>query len=149
MARYIVPDTCALSASFYNEVYAVNADPMLEAIRLRSVEAVAPSLGKAEFLNVSRKKLESAFTSPVLDIADVEIAIAEFLALPIFWVDLDPLTEEAWRLHRNYNLQTGDAYFVEVARQWDAEIWTIDGQFARAARSIHPKSFDLKMTPFL
>jgi len=149
MARYIVPDTCALSASFYNEIYAANADPMLEAIRLRSVDALAPSLGKAEFLNVSRKKLDPAFTSPVLNAADVEAAVAEFLALPIEWVDIDVLTEQAWRLHRNHKLQTGDAYFVEVARLRQAEIWTTDVQFFRRASAVYPAVYALTVMPFV
>ena len=117
MARYIVPDTCALAASFYNEIYAVNADPLLQAILLGSVDAIAPSLGKAEFLNVSRKKLVPNLKSPALAIADVEMAVAEFLALPILWIDIDPFTEEAWRLHRDHHIETGDAFFLEIARQ--------------------------------
>lgn len=39
--RYIVPDTCAIAASLYNELYSANTDPLLQAIRQRTVVAVA------------------------------------------------------------------------------------------------------------
>ena len=148
MPRFIVPDTCALSASLYNEVYAANADPLLQAIRLQTVTAVAPSLGKAEFLNVSRRKLDPQLTAPVLSVADVENAVAEFMSLPIQWVDIDPIAMLAWRLHRDHGLQTADAFFVEIARQYQAEIWTTDAQFYRRAISVYANVYDLSVSPF-
>ena len=144
MLRLIVPDTCALAASLYNELFAANADPLLNAIRLQDVDALAPSLGKAEFLNLSRKKL----ATPGISTADVEAVVSDFVALPILWVEIDSLTANAWRLHRDYGLETGDAFFLEVARQWQAEVWTTDEQFFNRAAVIHPYVFNLRVQAF-
>lgn len=90
--RYVVPDTCAIAASLYNEMYSANTDPMLQAIRQRTVDAVSPSLGLPEFLNVSRKKLNIKFTNPPLSRAVVDATIAKFMSLPITWIDLEQFT---------------------------------------------------------
>ena len=109
--RYIVPDTCAIAASLYNEPHSAAADPMLQEIRLRTVDAVAPSLGLAEFLNVSRKKLDPNFTRLTLSTSVVDTTVAEFMALPITWIDVEVFAAEAWRLHRAHAIETGDAFF--------------------------------------
>ncbi len=148
--RYIVPDTCALAASLYKELYSAATDPMLQEIRLRTVDAVAPSLGLAEFLNVSRKKLDPKFTNPVLSQAEVDTAVTEFLSLPITWIDVEPFATEAWRLHRVHAIETGDAFFVAVAAEFSAEIWTIATHFTDKTKQIHsgPSITDLKFFPW-
>ncbi len=144
--RYVVPDTCAIAASLYNEIHSAKTDPMLEAIRQRTVDAVSPSVGLPEFFNVSRKKLDARFTNPTLLPATVDTAVIDFMALPITWIDVEPLAAEAWRLHRNYAIETNDAFFVAVAVQFSAEIWTIDTQFAASTSTMpNPVSvYDLK-----
>ncbi len=106
--RYIVPDTCAIAASLYNETHSPATDLMLQEIRQRTVDAVAPSLGLAEFLNVSRRKL----ADPALSQAAVDTAVADFMSLPITWIDVESFAAEAWRLHRTYGVETGDAFFL-------------------------------------
>lgn len=140
--RYIVPDTCALAASLYNEPHSAATDPMLREIRLRTVDAVAPSLGLAEFLNVSRRKL----ADPTLSQALVDTAVAEFLSLPITWIDFEPFAAEVWRLHRIHKIETGDAFFVAVADAFSAEIWTVDTQFAAATKPVYASITDLKVS---
>ena len=120
--RYIIPDTCAFAASLYNEPYSANADPLLTAIRSGSVEAIAPSVCLTEFLNVSRKKHEPDRAGVVaLPVTEVEAVVIDFLTLPVLWIDSDPATAlNAWHLHQHHQLQTADAIFAEVARQWQA-----------------------------
>ena len=142
--RYIVPDTCALAASLYNETYSSVTDPMLQAIRLRTVDAVAPTLGLAEFLNVSRRKLDPNSANP-LSQAAVDSAVAEFLSLPITWIDIEPYAEEAWRVHRLHKIETGDAFFVAIAKEFSAEIWTVDSQFAASTTIMYEHICDLKV----
>ncbi len=148
MLRYIVPDTSAIAAALYRETYSAQSEPLLRAIRKGNVEAVMPSSGFTEFFNVSRKKLVSSANSPALAAADVEAVVSDFLTLPILWWGIDSLAPAAWRFHRDHGLETGDAFFVEVARQWDAELWTIDDQFYQKAGVIYPRTFDLRVTPF-
>lgn len=148
MVRYVVPDTCAIGASLYKELYSSNIDPMLDAIRREQVVAIAPDLGLAEFLNLSRKKLDLRYTNPVLSRSMVDEAVDDFLSLPIDWIDIRDLALNAWHLYEDNGVETADAFFVEVARQWEAEIWTIDTQFFRAVKPIHNNSFDLKVQPF-
>lgn len=140
--RYIVPDTCAIAASLYNEQYSSATDPMLQEIRQRTVDAVAPSLGLAEFLNVSRRKL----TDPTLSQAAVDTAVADFMSLPITWIDVEPFAAEAWRVHRNYGIETGDAFFLAVAAEFSAEIWTTDTQFTASTKPIYANIYDLKVS---
>lgn len=144
--RYIVPDTCALAASLYNELYSAATDPMLQETRLRTVDAVAPSLGLAEFLNVSRKKLDPKFTNPTLSQSVVDTTVIEFLSLPITWIDVEAFTAEAWRLHRVHAIETGDAFFVAVAAAFSAEVWTTDTQFTSATKPIYTSIIDLKVS---
>ena len=144
MPRLIVPDTCALAASLYNEVFAPHADPMLNSIRLQDVDAIGPSLCKAEFLNLSRKKS----ATPGMAMSDIEAVIVDFFALPVLWIDIDSLAESAWRLHVDYGIETGDAFFLEFARQRDAELWTTDEQFHRKARAIYMNVHDLRVRAF-
>lgn len=140
--RYIVPDTCAVAASLYNETHSPATDSMLQEIRQRTVDAVAPSLGLAEFLNVSRRKL----TDPALSQAMVDTAVADFMSLPITWVDVEPFAAEAWRLHRDHGIETGDAFFLAVAIEFSAEIWTTDTQFTASTRPIYTDIYDLKIS---
>ncbi len=149
MPRYAVPDTSAIAAALYNEPYTLQAEPLLEAIRKGAVDAVAPSSGLTEFFNVSRKKLISSGPRPAPSVADVEAVVADFLTLPILWWEINAIAPAAWRLHRDQGVGTGDAFFLEVARQWDAEIWTLDEQFYRTAYLVHPKTFDLRTMPFV
>ena len=144
--RYIVPDTCAIAASLYNEQYSSATDPMLQEIRQRTVGAVAPSLGLAEFFNVSRKKLDPKFTNPILSQAVIDNALASFLSLPITWIDVEPFAAEAWRLHRDHGIETGDAFFLAVAIDFSAEIWTTDTQFTASTRPIYTNIYDLKVS---
>jgi len=115
---------------------------MLQEIRQRTVDAVAPSLGLAEFLNVSRRKL----TDPALSQAMVDTAVADFMSLPITWVDVEPFAAEAWRLHRDHGIETGDAFFLAVAIEFSAEIWTTDTQFTASTRPIYTDIYDLKIS---
>jgi len=142
--RYIVPDTCAVAASLYNEAHSLATTPMLEAIRQRTVDAVAPALGLVEFLNVSRRKLAGSTLSQ----AAVDTAVADLLSLPITWVDVEPYAAEAWRLHTSYGVETGDAFFLAVAIEFSAEIWTTDTQFTASARPLHADIYDLKVSPW-
>jgi len=147
MARYIVPDTCAIAAALFNEPLSARAEPLLRAIRAQTIDAVAPSLMLWEFLNVCRKKREgsSALASNV-----VQAAVKDFFALPILYVELEPLAPAAWSIYQPGGVETGDAFFVAVARQWEAEIWTTDGRFARAAVAggVFSAIHDLAVTPF-
>ena len=144
MRRYIVPDTCVLAAALYNEIYTLQAELILEEIRQGTVDAVAPSLGMAEFLNVSRKKLDPRFTSPALSQAVVNTAVANFTTLPITWIDIEPYTAQAWHLHRDHKIETGDAFFVAIAMEFSAEIWTTDSQFTGSTRLVYANIYDLK-----
>ncbi len=148
MPRYIVPDTCAIATSLYNETYSSNADPLLEAIRLQSVDAIAPSSCFTEFFNVSRKKADGDRNNPPLPASQVEAVVADFLALPILWLDIEPFASTAWQLHRDYGIQTGDAFFVAVAQLWQAELWTKDNQFITTVTPIYASVYDLKVQAY-
>ncbi len=150
MFRYIVPDTSALAAAFYNELSSANAAPLLTAIRSHSVGAVAPSLLLPEFLNVSRKKQQGNAVQGFLPVPAlvVEAIVADFLALPIILEEDEALAAGAWRLHQDHGIQTADAFFVELARRWQAELWTADDHLARTAQIVYPSVFNLRVQPF-
>ncbi len=148
--RYIVPDTSSLAAAFYNEAASSHALPLLQAIRAQTVEAIAPSLMLPEFLNVCRKKQKG---NPVLGFAPVpvplvEAIVSDVLALPLVLEEMRPLAINAWRLHQDHGIQTADAFFLEVARQWQAELWTADDQFFGRAIQVYGNVFNLRLTPF-
>ena len=145
--RYVVPDTCAIAASLYNELHSSVTDPMLQSIRLRTVDAVAPTSGLSEFLNISRRKLDLNAVNPLSHSA-VDSAVAEFMSLPITWVDIEPYAEEAWRLHRVHKIETGDAFFVTIAMEFSAEIWTVDNQFTATTKIMYENIYDLKVLPW-
>lgn len=150
MFRYVVPDTSSLAAAFYNEAGSGNAIPLLQAIRAQAVTAVAPSLMLPEFLNVCRKKQKG---NPPLGFAPVpaalvEAIISDLLALPLVLEEIGPLTVNAWRLHQDHGIQTADAFFLEVARLWQAELWTVDDQLFGSASQVYDRVFNLRSTPF-
>lgn len=143
--RYIVPDTCALAAALYNEPYSGNVDPLLDAIRFGTVDAIAPTLCMAEFLNVSRKKRQSGLSD-----SQVEKAILDFLSLPIVWIEMDrSVIYSAWQLHFHESVETADAVFAEIAIQWQAEIWTSDDRFITKLSPHYSKIFDFTQAAFL
>ncbi len=150
MVRYIVPDTSALAAAFYNEPGSINAASLLEAIRSQTADAVAPSILLPEFLNVSRKKQQGNTAQGFLPVPTlvVEAVVADFLALPIVLEEVEGLAAGAWRLHQDYGIQTADAFFVELARKWQAELWTADIHLARTALLVYPLVFNLRAQPF-
>lgn len=150
MPRYIVPDTSSLAAALYQEPASAHAAPLLQAIRLQTVEAIAPSLALPEFFNVSRKKRNGNQTHGIAPVSAslVEAIVSDFLNLRIVWEDIDALAESGWRLHRDHQIETADAFFLEAARQWQAELWTADEQFYQRATLVYPKVFNLRVTPF-
>lgn len=148
MPRYIVPDTSVIAAGLFREPYSPNSAPLLDAIRYHIVDAIVPELGLSEFLNVCRKKLIPRPGSPAVALSDVEAALQEFRSLDVFWIRMQPLDENAWISHRDHGVETGDAYFLEAARQWDAELWTIDDDFSKTAGAIYGKVYNLKTTAF-
>ena len=150
MARIIVPDTCVLGAAFYNEAYSSNADPLLEAIRLRAIDAIAPILGIAEFFNVSRKKQAEFDRNPSSPNPNVDAVVNDFLALPIVWWEMDAdMAKNAWITHRTHQIETWDAFFIEVAKLFEAELWTTEQAFYRKAVAVYPNSFDLSTRVFI
>ena len=148
--RYVVPDTSALAAAFYKEPASANAAPLLEAIRAETVSAVAPDLLLPEFLNVCRKKqsasLALGFAPVPASIADA--IVSDFVSLRIVLENLGGLTQHSWRLHQDYGIETGDAFFLAVAQQWQAELWTADAQFFRRASTVYSLVYDLTTTAF-
>ena len=144
--RYVVPDTCAVAAALFNEVYSANALPLIEAIHRQGVHAIAPVLGIAEFLNVSRKKVE-ARDGHSLHLADVEAIVADFFSLPIAWENIEQNQKKAWRWYHS-GVETADAFFLQTAIDWDAEIWTTDQKFFNAARPHYSKLFNLQTSVF-
>jgi predicted nucleic acid-binding protein len=149
-SRYIVPDTCALAAILFQEQYSSNAAPLLTAIRNETIEAVAPSIGLAEFLNVARKRI--ANPQVPLSPGQVDAVVQDFLSLPITWWDVQEAdtgaTLRCWREYWNHGVGTWDAYFLILAQDFDAELWTTDGPFFNAACARHAKTFDLRDAPF-
>ncbi len=145
--RIIVPDTCAIGNALFREPLAPNADPLLTAIRMRTVDAVAPVLCQVEFINICRKKMEGV-GAPALGAPIVKTAIDEFLSLPITWEPITPeLTEDAWAWYLR-GVGTGDAYFAAVATAWSAEIWTSDTEFVRRTAPHHSAIYDLNLRPY-
>lgn len=148
--RYVVPDTSALAAAFYNETVSAHAIPLLQTIRSQTVEAIAPSLLLPEFLNVCRRKKQGNPSQGFAPVPTplVEAIVNDMLALPLVLEETRPLTVGAWRLHQNHGIQTADAFFVEVARQWQAELWTADEQLFRSASQVYGSVFNLRTIPF-
>jgi predicted nucleic acid-binding protein len=80
--------------------------------------------------------------------AAVDTAVAEFMSLPITWIDIEPYAEEAWRVHRLYKIETGDAFFVTITLEFSAEILTVDSQFAASTKIMYENICDLKVVPW-
>jgi len=99
---------------------------------------------------VSRKKLQgnAAVGFPPVPIPVVEAIVADFLALPIILEEAEDLAVGAWRLHQDHGIQTADAFFVELARRWQAELSTADDHLARTALLVCPSVFNLRVQPF-
>lgn len=74
--------------------------------------------------------------------------MADFLALSIVLEEVESLAGGAWRLHQDHGIQTADAFFVEVARRWQAELWTADDHLFKTALLVHPTVFNLRVQPF-
>jgi len=146
--RYVVPDTCAIAAGLFVEQWTGNCGPMIEAIRRREVEAIAPAIGLAEFLSVARKKMAGADLSPLV----IDSVVADFFSLPITWWDIDEastgLTQRCWRTHRTHSVGAWDAYFLLLAQDFQAEVWTTDKQFYQTASALYPNVHDLQAKPF-
>lgn len=151
--RYIVPDTCAIAAALYRKSFSLNVDPLINAIRNRTVDAVAPVVGIAEFLNVSRKKIEGYKTGgqqyPPLNQGIVDSAIQVFFSLPIVWIDINRnLALRSWHTYLNEGIQTGDAFFLEIAREFSAEIWTTDEPFYQKTQPFYGNVYNLRSMTF-
>ena len=149
--RYVVPDTSALAAAFYKEPSSANASPLLHAVRLQTVAAIAPQLILPEFLNVCRKKQNASLALGYAPVSsdDAEAIVQDFLVLPLVLEDMTALAGQAWRLHQDHGLETGDAFFLAAAQQWQAELWTADVQFFRRASAVYAAVYDLTATPFV
>jgi predicted nucleic acid-binding protein len=142
--RYVVPDSCSLGAAFFKETYSSNAAPMLAAIRLGTVDAIAQMICIGEFLNLCRKKLGEGVAA-----SDVDAVISDFLSLPIVWFDIEPFfARRSWQLFRTSSIGTNDAFFIQLAQRMGAELWTIDGGLAANGPSVYSGVVDLRAIAF-
>ena len=144
LPRYVVPDACVLGAAFFAERYTQNAVPLLNAIRTGAVDAIMPTVGMNEFLNICRNKLDKGIAP-----AMVEQIVEDFAGLPIEWWDQGvKASKEAWRLYREKGIGTNDAFYCLLARDWQAELWTQDGDFISRAAAIDARIGDLRARAF-
>jgi len=129
--RAIIADSCALGAAFFKELYSGNAQPLLDAIRIGRVRCVMPEVARPEFLNICRKKREGFGGAQPISEEEVSRVLESFADLPIVW-DQTPghaAMQAAWRTYLSHGIGTWDAYYYNLAKEWDAELWTLDGPF--------------------
>lgn len=140
-----------MAAAFYKEPASANAAPLLEAIRAETISPIAPDLLLPEFLNVCRKKQSAGLAHGFLPVpaSVADSIVSDFVNLKIVVESLEALTLTAWRLHQDHGIETGDAFFLAVAQQWQAELWTTDAQFFRRASGIYGPVYDLTATVFV
>lgn len=53
------------------------------------------------------------------------------------------ITLRCWQLYWNHGIGTGDAYFLAVAQDFGAELWTTDGPFYTAASAVYTNTHNL------
>lgn len=143
--RTVVPDNSALIAAFFRERHSAYAAPLLEAIRLRQVDAVAPTLLMTEFLNACRRKVEGRTPIPR---SAVDSIVSDFLSLPITWQPVEEIALFAWGLYQPGGVEAADAFYLHVSMTWQAELWTADQGLHGRGLSRYPNIHNLTTKPF-
>lgn len=147
--RHIVPDASVILPAFFPETMEFQgsdfdltrrAQPLVDAIRMRHVEASAPDMLIYEFTSKALEKAATRGKTPQIDRAIVEQRIEEFLGLPIVYQPARDIAQSVLGVIRNRNIAPPDGWYLACAMYYDAELWIshdhADG-FARHAREIH------------
>lgn len=97
---------------------------------------VAPTVLRFEVAGVLERKMRSGVLES--NMARISIAMAESLAGSIDQPEIIGGLETAWDLAGSYRLRVLDACYLAIARQENAELWTLDRELARRARGRTP-----------
>lgn len=130
--RKIVPDSSVMVPAFFPERLTVGgnafdlsarARPIATAIRTRDIEAFAPDMLLAEFLNTAAAKAFDRTGSSAMDAQDVRDQILRFIALPIFSVPAGRISTVALDLIMSERVSPPDSWFLAAAIYTGAELW--------------------------
>jgi len=89
---------------------------------------VAPSLLPSEIANIIRQRVRKG----LLTSDAAQTLFGEFMVLPIRFIQSGDSHAEALRLANRYDLDAVyDAYYVAVAQQLNANLWTADQHLLR------------------
>ena len=143
--RFVTPDAGGLIAALFNETNTARAIPLIRAIERSEVDAVAPSLLVTEFLEKCAwiRSGGRPYSNQAID----EI-VKTFLNLPILYIPNETIASEAWRLHRPGGVELPDAFYLTVAMQWGAELWTADRGLFSQALPVYNAVFNLNTVSF-
>lgn len=145
---YIVVDACVASAWSFAEPYSLQAQRVLEAIVKNRVNAWAPERFVDEVLRVCQKKTLPPPGGVSMSAADAYEHFEDVVTLPIVLMPCEELRESAWNLAiTTPKLTTHDALYLALARDWGAELWTLDAGLASTS-AIYPFVHDLRTTAF-
>lgn len=155
--RRIVPDASVVVSAFFPETMQYRGNPfpltkratdLTDAIRRRSVDAVAPEHLIYEFTKVAHRKWE-------LEGVEIEVAtrsIEEFLYMWGTAVRTEPmfgLAEKAWELstQKENKISPPDSWYLACAIANDAELWIATDEdkdhFATHAKVIYKEVYVL------
>ena len=98
----------------------------LDDLLIKDTFLLAPALLDVEVLSVLRR----ALLQERLEEHRARLALEDLGAWPVDRIPHSGLLKEAWK-HRN-NVSAYDAFYVAVAKQYDAPLLTADGPLSRA-----------------
>lgn len=148
--RYLVIDASCFGAAYFEEEYSPNVTELIGEIESRRVDVILPWICGAEFLNICRKKIQGIGSPVKIDGGAVDGIVDDFFTLPIVWEDRDIVRDsrEAWQLHRGEGIGTADAYYLQLAMVWGAELWTGDRDLASKGGGVHGDTYWIEEKAF-
>jgi len=151
MTPYIVVDASVACAWLFAERYSAEVQPVLDAIILRRVIALAPDRFEEELLRVCQKKLLPPPVGAGLAASDSFDRFLDLMTAPIpmYLLPSQELHERAWQMAIAMpGLTTHDALYLTLAERWDAELWTTDEVLGSSKAAFFAKVRDLRTHKF-
>ena len=136
MSETICVDASLIVAMVWYEQFTEQVNMLWRTWAAEKKRLVAPTVLRFEVAGVLERKMRSGALES--NMARISIAMAESLATRIEQPEIIGGLETAWDLAGSYRLRVLDACYLAIARQENAELWTLDRELARRARGRTP-----------
>jgi predicted nucleic acid-binding protein len=128
-------DASVAAKWLFPEEHSVEAVGLLQQALQEAEPIMAPSLLQIEVANIIRQQMRRG----IVDLDSARALLAAFLQVPIAILAPRDLHDRALVVSNELNLPaTYDAYYIALAEQYSAILWTADQRLLRSLRGTRP-----------